>query len=281
MKMSRPIVVGFDCSPDAARGLRWAVDLSRSQELPLRVVVARGDLYTLSSWADEWTRGLAEEWADRARKELAEMGEEEAEVVVLDGLAPEALTLESGSAEFVVVGGRGHGALTGVLQGWVSQHVSRHAQCPVVVVRAADDPESRRVVVGVDGSEHSRHALEVALHYAGMHQFALTVLYAPERWRGYGDKRPAQVAPELLAALEDREARVLGEIGRVVAKHDGVAVDVSEVPSSPAQALIHQSHDAALVVVGSRGRGAFAGMVLGSVSADVLRHAHCPVAVIR
>ena len=66
----------------------------------------------------------------------------------------------------MVVGARGHSLLSGVVLGSVSQHVSRHASCPVVVTRTPYHPDSRRVVVGVDGSAGSRKALEFAFDHA-------------------------------------------------------------------------------------------------------------------
>jgi nucleotide-binding universal stress UspA family protein len=273
----KPIVVGFDCSPAASLALEWAVEEAHSIGAPLRVVVARGDLYTLSHWADDWTRGLAEEWAGRARKRLADLGVEDAEVVVRDGLPAEALIRESAEAGLVVVGSQGHSPVMEIFQGSVSQHVSRHAACPVVVVRGVEDKASRRVVVGVDGSGASLAALEYALGFAVRHDFGVTVLFCPDRWKGYGD---AELVPELIAEFEARE-RLVRESVLETGRRAGVEVDVEEVPSRPAHALIAGSRSAALVVVGSRGRGAFAGMVLGSVGAEVLRHAHCPVTVVR
>jgi len=277
---NKRIVVGFDSSPEAALAVRWAADEARRRELGLRVVIARGDLYTVSSWADEWTQGLAEEWGSRARKLLAELGADDTEVVVRDGLPSGVLTKESEEAEAVVIGSRGHGAVTGLFQGSVSQQVTRHAACPVIVVRRAEDASSTKVVVGVDGSSASLDALRFALDFAARRGYAVTVIFCPDRWQAYGDERPAELVPELIAELEAREQLVQDEIAQA-GREAGVAVDVQLVASRPAHALSEASHSAAVVVVGSRGRGAFAGMVLGSVSADVLRTAHCPVIVVR
>jgi nucleotide-binding universal stress UspA family protein len=277
----RPLVVGFDASPDAVRALQWSVDAARTRALPLRVVVARGDLYTLSDWADEWTRGLAEESVEAGRKILAEQGFEGADFAVVDGLPPAVLVAESASAELMAIGSRGHSALAGVIQGSVSQHVSRHASCPVVVVRAAADEGSRRVVVGVDGSESSIGALEFALRHASLHHLEVAVVCAPDHWRGNSWSPPADVVPELMAQLEAKEAKVLDDVEHVIVRHPDVTAVVQEVKGRPARALVDASRSAALVVVGSRGRGAFTGMFLGSVSAEVLREAACPVAVVR
>jgi nucleotide-binding universal stress UspA family protein len=275
------VVVGFDGSPDAVRTLRWAVTFARANELSVRVVVARGDLFSVSAWADDWTRGLAQEWCDQARDVLGELGAGPVDVVTVDGQPSAALTEESRRAIVVVVGSRGHGALAGAAQGSVSQHVSRHAACPVVVVRAAHDDLSRRVVVGVDGSACSLQALEFALGFAAANNGGVEVVYAPERWRGQAYQGPAELLPEIMAEFEAHERAVVRDIEAVTARFPDLAVHVERISGRAARALVDASQAAALVVVGSRGRGAFAGLVLGSVSAEVLHHAHCPVAVVR
>src|SRR5690349_9513272 len=119
----KPVVVGYDSSPDAVRALRWGADEAGRLGRPLRVVVARGDLYTVSKWAADWTYGLASEWCVEAEKELTELGVTDAETVVRDGLPSAALSAESEVASLVVLGSRGHGAVADLL-GSVSQHVA-------------------------------------------------------------------------------------------------------------------------------------------------------------
>lgn len=272
----KPIVVGFDNSPDSRLALRWAAELASLLQLPLRAVVARGDLYKLSRWADEWTRGLADEWTELLRQQLEELGFAGAEVAVIDGLAAEVLVQESRAAFSVVIGSGGHGRLSAALQGSVSQHVSRQAECPVVVVRRTAAEGACRVVVGVDGSEPSMKALEFALHYAGMRGLFLTVVHCAESWDDLGE-----AGGGLVGVLDSRRTLVLTRAAKVIAQHEGVDVRMKEAGGSPADALEEESRQADLVVVGSRGMGAFSGMLLGSVSGEVLRRAHCPVAVIR
>lgn len=275
-----PIVVGYEGSPDADRAVRFGVDMARRQGVPLRVVVARGDLYTISEWADEWSMGLANEWADKARKLLAEEGQA-ADVVVLDGRVTDVLLEEGKHAATLIVGAQGHGTLWTAFNGSTSQHVARYAACPVVVVRAVEEPRSQRVVMGADGSDESLDALEFALHYAGLRDLRLDVLYVPEYWHPFAFEYPAMPAPTLVPAYQAHEDGVLKSIADVVARHPGVDVDVQLADGTARSALIEASHVAQLVVVGSRGCGAFTGLLLGSVSAAVLHHAHCPVAVIR
>jgi nucleotide-binding universal stress UspA family protein len=278
---SKPVVVAYDGSPDAGRALRFGVDLAHTQGLPLRVVIASGDAYLLSPWADQWTRGLAEEWAGIAEKILTEEGADpDTAAVILDGGAAEVLVAESVSAYALLIGAKGHGVALGALNGSVSQHVARHAACPVIVVREVADPTSRRVVVGVDGSEPSLRALEFALHYAGQRDLRTDIVYVPEHWQELASSYPMEV-PELQRELLAHDRRVLQSVADVVARHPGVDAAVQEVDGSVRAVLIEASRTAQLVVVGSRGHGAFAGLLLGSVSAAILHRSHCPVAVSR
>jgi nucleotide-binding universal stress UspA family protein len=276
-----PVVVGFDGSRDAVRALRWAATWSQSAQRPLRVVAARGDLFRLSAWADNWTRGLAEEWLDQARKILADRGLPDARFEVLDAVPAGGLVDASTAAALVVVGSHGEGPLVGALQGSVSQHVSRHAACPVVVVRGLRHPESNTIVVGVDGSPSSLGALEFALVAGEELGHRVRVIMAADRIWPPGPGFSGQTIPRLEPAREAQEHAVLREVDDIIVRHPGVAAEVRRVDVSPIQALLVESRSAALVVVGSHGRGAFAGLLLGSVSAEVLRHAECPVAVIR
>jgi nucleotide-binding universal stress UspA family protein len=277
---SRPVVAAYDGSPDADRALLFGVDLARDLGVPLRVVIARGDGYKISRWADEWTRGLAEEWAEAADKVLAERGEEVAAAIV-DGRATDVLVAESAGAQTLVIGATGHGRALAALNGSVSQHLARHAACPVVVVREVAEPDSRRVVVGVDGSEPSLSALEFALHYAGRRTLRLDVIYVREHWQAFAFEYPTVRVAELQHELLAEDERVLKAIAEVVARHPGVDTGVQERDGSTRAVLIEASRSAQLVVVGSRGHGAFAGLLLGSVSSAVLHRARCPVAVTR
>lgn len=142
----------------------------------------------------------------------------------------------------------------------------------------------RLIVVGVDGSENSRTALRWAYDEAAHHGASLTVLttwHSPSLPMSppYGSIPPedyeAQPRTEALALLE----RVTSELPTTAP-----AVDVRtsiEEGKNPAKVLIDRSREADLLVVGSRGHGGFAGMLLGSVSQHVVAHAECPVVVVR
>lgn len=137
------------------------------------------------------------------------------------------------------------------------------------------------IVVGIDGSGHSERALEWATREAALRQVPLTVVTV----------HPPVVA-YLGSALDHPEDQAVSERVRKAAREqtDKVLdrleagappqVTVDAVSGSPAEELLSAAQDADLLVVGSRGAGGFARLVMGSVSSQVSHHARCPVVVI-
>jgi nucleotide-binding universal stress UspA family protein len=137
------------------------------------------------------------------------------------------------------------------------------------------------VVVGVDGSESSRRALEWALDEARLRNATLRLVHA---WRMPYAPAATGYAPLPLAPLYDAAeagARHVLEAEAAAIEPGGVVIDHLLVEGGPASALIQAARSAGLVVVGSRGRGGFAGLALGSVGQQVAHHAPCPVVVVR
>jgi nucleotide-binding universal stress UspA family protein len=138
------------------------------------------------------------------------------------------------------------------------------------------------ITVGVDGSERSRKALEWAVREAGQHGAALTVLAVHEVASNYWTGSPLRFAEDQPAteavrqAAEDAVQKVLSQVGEPAP----ASVTVRAVSGIPARELVAASQDSDLVVVGSRGGGGFAKLVLGSVTIQVVTHAEGPVAVI-
>ncbi|MFI2414386.1 universal stress protein [Streptomyces sp. NPDC018947] len=135
------------------------------------------------------------------------------------------------------------------------------------------------VVVGVDGSESSLGAVDWATGEADLHGVALRIVYASlwERYEGaafareFGGPAAQVTAEDVLAAAVRRARRARG----------GLPVTTAVVREEPEYVLLRESRNASLLVVGSRGRGGFAGLVLGSVGLTVATRADCPVVVIR
>jgi nucleotide-binding universal stress UspA family protein len=195
--------------------------------------------------------------------------------------AAAALIRASGTGAMVVVGSRGRGGFTGLLLGSVSQHVATHAAGPVVVVRARPWQADGPVVVGVDESDGTGHALDVAFEEAALRDAGIVVLHAylPDV-RTWG--------LDLLPEVEDEQVRRTIELDRLNdivepwrKRFPAVDVEVAAVDGQAAARLIDASATARLIVVGSRGRGGFTGLLLGSVGLQLLHHAGCPVLIAR
>jgi nucleotide-binding universal stress UspA family protein len=269
------VVVGYDGSGDSELALDWADALAAEQGRGLRVLISEVDPTQVLEATSDWHAARIAQLESDARDRLAGARTREASIEVIGVPPSQALIDASAKAATVVIGARGHSLLSGVVLGSVSQHVTRHASCPVVVVRAPYHPDAERVVVGVDGSTGSRKALEFAFDHASRSGAPVTAIHA---WRdgARGDAREGLV--EEIRAAE----RILAEaLAGFADQYPDVKVTTEAVPVVPQRVLADASQAASLVVVGSRGLGAFAGLLLGSVSQSVLHHAQCPVAVVR
>ncbi|CAL9281533.1 universal stress protein [Streptomyces griseoincarnatus] len=278
----RPIVVGVDPDPEKRLALSWAADEAQRRRLPLRLVHAQGTPTggyrsgeVRPSW-EEWNREL-HGLGDRVLRDAVSFVETRQPTVELSTLLAEGepawiLHEETRNASLVVVGSWHLSRRRTLFSApSVALPLAAHAACPVVVV-----PEPEHVtqqpayfVVGVDGSEHSAEAVNLAMEEAALRGANLRALYV---WH-----------PPLLGLLDEHAA--LGECRRVLAEtvagrteaHPDVELHHEVVRGHPVDVLTQASEHALGLVVGSRGRGGFTGMVLGSVSQGVLHHARCPV----
>ncbi|WBB70171.1 universal stress protein [Micromonospora sp. WMMD812] len=288
------ILVGYDGSPDAALALTWALDEAGRSGQPVRlayvfewitVVGWLGPGVAPGVWPDETARREVEELVRRAAADAADAHPDlDVTGEVLDG--PPALLLQerSAGAALLVLGSRGHGGFGGLLVGSTAVAVAAHAHCPVVVVRtpsgaAPAAPPDGPVVVGVDGSDPSLVALGFAVERAAQRRAPLRVVRAwsppGPPWQGGG---PATGQDEAVAA---ERAAVEDSLAPWRQTFPELAVTVDVVAGSPASLLVEASRSAQLVTVGSRGRGGLRGMLLGSVSQQLIQHALCPIAVVR
>ena len=137
------------------------------------------------------------------------------------------------------------------------------------------------IIVGVDGSGHSRRALEFGMKEAAIRRVPLTVLTVHEAVRGYYSS--AAVFPDDPDRTEEARQAAQVETDKVLAELDGPrpdSVTVKAVHGFPVQELINAGQDADMLVLGSRGAGGFARLMMGSVTSQVARHAHCPVLIV-
>jgi nucleotide-binding universal stress UspA family protein len=269
------IVVGYDGSGDSELALDWGDELAAEQGRPLRVLISEVDATQVLEATSDWHTAKMAQLEYDARERLAGARTRDSAIEMASVPPTQALIDASARASAVVVGARGHGLLSGVVLGSVSQHVARHASCPVVVARSPYLPGSDRIVVGVDGSTGSRKALEFAFDHASRTGSSVTAIHA---WRNAGHGYSSEGLVEEIRAAERILSEALAGFGDL---YPDVKVTSEAIPVAPQRVLADASQSAALVVVGSRGLGAFAGLLLGSVSQSVLHHAQCTVAVVR
>jgi len=138
------------------------------------------------------------------------------------------------------------------------------------------------IIVGVEGSGHSRRALDWAIHEAAIRHAPLTVLTVHQVMRTFW--AGSMIYPEDTELAENARKMAQDEtdeaLGKLAEDARPPEVTVLGVPGFPAEAILAVAKDADMIVVGSRGAGGFAGLLMGSVASQVTHHAHCPVVII-
>ena len=284
------LVVGVDDSPAAKVALRWAARDAELRHIPLTLV------HTIAVEVGTWLElpsppGLARWQKDRARQLLDDAiavvteacrhgGPTQVNTELVSAATIPALVELSDDAEMVVIGSRDRRQWPGRSLGSVSAGLVRHAHCPVAVIHDEDPlmphPAQAPVLVGVDGSSAAELATAIAFDEAAHRNVNVLALHAcndidisqfPEIDWPTMQSMAEQGLAERLAGWEKQYPEV--RVSRIV------------VRDQPARRLLEHADDAQLVVVGSRGRGGFAQLLLGSVSETVAQLARMPVIVAR
>lgn len=294
---SRAVVVGVDGSDAALSAVAWAAREAALHHTRLRIV--HGFAWPLLNvppvlWQVGPEGGLhahATHVVEEAEKVARSVTPAvEIQTTIVTDLALSLLLEESRAATYVVVGASGQSALADAVAGSPTVELIGRSRCPVAVVR--DVSSSRRekglVVVGVDGSAASAAAVGVAAEEASLRKGRLMVVHVATQGRRTGLRELIERTP--LARLRRAgagPARSRTDLALVDKALTGLRGDYPDLPieervltGHPAGALVELSDQAELVVVGTRGRGGFAGLLLGSVSQTLLHHAHCPVIVV-
>ncbi|WP_258804675.1 universal stress protein [Pseudarthrobacter sp. NS4] len=301
------IVVGVDGSDHGQCALVWAAREAQRRRRPLHIVTA----YSVPIFAasgldggyatvdDSVIREGAEAIVKQALEKVASY-DIEVSSSVENGDASGVLLEMSETAELLVFGTRGRGGFVGRLLGSVSSALPAHAKCPTVTVplicsdRLGETTEDRRikaeqaktghqrvenvVVVGVDGSEQARVAVLEAADQAERLGATLRVVCAVPQYSGSLAWVPAPMDRKALFA--DIQVTLDAGMAWLRSHYPTLPAESQLRDGSPVDVLVEESRHVELIVVGTRGRGGFTGMLLGSTSDGVLHHAKGPVMVV-
>ena len=290
----RSIVVGVENTPVAERALDRALLEGRRTGLPVRVVrawqapvwvgAALGQVYDYDVFAAQLSSAEAagletHELLDKAMARLPVGPPVEATTEVVDGMAGHVLVQAARDAALVVVGSRGHGPLGGAVFGATTSHVLHNTTTPVMVVPREGPPAGafHRVLVGLDGSPASRSALRWAHRAARGHGCPLVAVHVWMMTVVPGDTHLFHDANEVTFAGTVR-CWLLDEVAEVVGEDD---VQALALHGTPSRLLLDEVGPDDLLVLGSRGKGGFAGLHLGSVSSQCARRSPSVVTVVR
>lgn len=279
------IVVGIDPEPAGRRALEWALAEAVVLGVPLQAVrawqavaagpsfPAGGALLSDRSVAADEAQHLAEVLLKEARERVPGGDTVQTTADAALGAPGQVLLEAAGEGSLLVVGSRGAGALSRAVLGSVSAAVLHHARCPVAVVpeHASVPSGVARVLVGVDHSPQSREALRVGVQLAKAHGAVLVPLFVHDALAsGLVD----------LATLEASERSALRAAAAAVGAGD-LVVHPDVLGGQPAAELRRAVRPGDVLVVGSRGRGGFTSLLLGSTSSQLAQHAVVPVLVVR
>lgn len=290
--LENTVVVGVDGSAASTGAVAYAANTAATRGIPLLLVT------TYSMPAAMFAEGMLppQPVYDELERECTPVIEAARETAlrvapdievshaIIEGNPSQALIDYSRRSKLIVLGSRGLGGIKGMVLGSVSAAVASHAFCPVVVTRedTCDIDRTGPVVVGIDGSEISAKATEWAFAEASARK---TPLIAVHTWMDPQVQAAAagiSLTEDDWKQLEEQQLQTLAErLAGFADRYPDVQVERFVTRDRAVRALVEQSERAQLVVVGSHGRGGFAGMVLGSTSRALLQAAPCPVMVVR
>ncbi|WAM19322.1 universal stress protein [Rhodococcus sp. JS3073] len=294
MAADRPIVVGTDGSPSSLQAVSWAAKEAALRNAPLTVLTT-----TFVPGAYGFPVGLPpsffEEEELEAKKRLARAAEVAADAVpghsleihtVLGTETPAGELVErSKTARMVVVGANRQGIIERMFLGSVSSAVATHAHCPVAVIHGLPDTDINAlagpVVVGVDGSAHTEPAVSMAFEEAALRHTELVAVHA---WSDVDLHLAFEGGTDptwMQEVVKNETARLSERLAGHAEKYPDVKVRPVVVIDQPAHGLREEAENAQLLVVGSRGRGGFTSLLLGSTSRALMHSVNCPLLIVR
>ena len=283
----KAVLVGVDGSNASYKATWWAANYAKHAGLTLQIVCA----YSLPSYAavsfdatytamgdDNAAHADAQEILSKAKAIADEQGVEATTLIVTGDPASVFVEL-SRNYNLIVIGNRGKGGLAERLLGTTSSSLPAYAYCPIIVVPYTDDDGNlmhlnntiTKVAVGADESKWGVKALQIAADFAASWNAELEVISAVPEVKGVSSDDSVYDS-----YMDDLKTRV----APLQEKHPDLSVNCRIVPGSAVHTLTEASYSHDVVVVGSRGRGGFTGLLLGSISQGLLQHAVSPVYVV-
>lgn len=280
--MRSPVVVGVDGSGRSLKALMWGAHRASLHHVPVRVIHAlpryEVDIPLFPPGRFEEAVAHGQQIVDEATSLLRDAHPElDVDTDMPRGTPAQVLLAEAERAHVVVVGAKGEN-IGNLLLGSTSLQLVGHAPAPVVVVNHVTTGH-RLVVVGTDGSQDSTEALAFGFRAAALDHARLHVISAlglPQGWPGHL-LRPL---PEDDEEVAKRHQEVQNQVAAFRAQYPDVDVELHVHRVGPLRALATASHRADLLVLGSRGRGGFHGLAVGSTTHKLLHMAGCPLAVV-
>jgi nucleotide-binding universal stress UspA family protein len=293
----KAVLVGVDGTDASYKAVWWAANYTKHAGLRLQIVCA----YSLPSYAavsfdatysalgdDVVAHTDAQDILARAKAIAGEQGVQASTLIVTGD--PSSVFVElSRNYHLIVIGNRGKGGLAERLLGTTSSSLPAYAYCPIVVVPFTDDEDHllhlnntiHKVAVGSDESQWGMKALDIAADFANSWQAELNVLSAVPIYGTMGgifSVAPSQEDMQHVvdSYMDDLRTRVQP----IRQRYPHLSINLKVIPGSAVDALTKASGRNDVVVVGSRGRGGFTGLILGSTSQGLIQHATCPVYVV-
>lgn len=293
----KAVLAGVDGTDASYKAVWWAANYAKHAGLELQIVCA----YSLPSYAavsfdatytalgdDAVAHTDAQDILARAKAIAGEQGVD-AKTLIVTGDPASVFVELSRNYHLIVIGNRGKGGLAERLLGTTSSSLPAYAYCPIVVVPFTDDEDHllhlnntiRKVAVGSDESKWGMKALDIAADLADSWDAELNVLSAVPIYGTMGgifSVAPSQEDMQHVvdSYMDDLRARVQP----IRRRYPNLSINLKVIPGSAVDALTKASGRNDVVVVGSRGRGGFTGLILGSTSQGLVQHATCPVYVV-
>ena len=277
------VIVGVDGSPESIAALKWAANFVPAES---RLIAVRAWDFPVWSAFPSPMGGYpvppVEEMESQARRELAtavELVDRDVETEILRGEPAATLAHRAGPDDLIVVGTRGYGAIRDWLMASVSCGCAANAPCPVIVVPSDAEPAmTRRVTVGIDGSENSHRAVRWVLeNLPDATPVKVVTAWDTPVLYGYDPMVPDSAAYEE-AAVKRLETVCDDLAGSGL---DCERLETVTVRGDARTVLSHESENADMLVVGSHGHGGILHLVMGSVAASLVHHPNCPLVVVR